>query len=94
MRVFPSARSLMQCRITPVLAAAVLAAIVFAGLPARLLAQTPGPAVRSVDPPDTDYSTGWLPNDPEVERGLPIVEHHRAFLPETSRSFESHAAGG
>ncbi len=72
----------MLCRITPVLAAAVLAAIVFAGLPARLLAQTPGPA-DIVDPPDTEYSTGWLPNDPEVERGLPMVEHHRAFLPET-----------
>ncbi len=71
----------MHCRITPVLAAVVLAAIAFAGLPATLLAQTPGPA-DIVDPPDTKYSTGWLPNDPEVERGLPMVEHHRAFLPE------------
>ncbi len=71
----------MHCRITPVLAAVVLAAIAFAGLPATLLAQTPGPA-DIVDPPDTEYSTGWLPNDPEVERGLPMVEHHRAFLPE------------
>ncbi len=83
MRVFPPARSLMQCRITPVLAAAFLAAIAIAGLPARLLAQTPGLADRGpVDPPDTAYYTGSLPNDPEVERGLPIIEHHRAFLPE------------
>ncbi len=83
MRVFPAARSLMQCRTTPMLAAAVLAAIAFAGLPATLLAQTPGPADSGpVDPPDTAYYTGSLPNDPEVERGLPIAEHHRAFLPE------------
>jgi len=82
-RVFPAARSLMQCRTTPMLAAAVLAAIAFAGLPATLLAQTAGPADSGpVDPPDTAYYTGSLPNDPEVERGLPIAEHHRAFLPE------------
>ena len=73
----------MHCGVTRVLAAAVLAAIVFAGLPATLLAQTPGPAATDlVDPPDTVYSTGGLANDPQVERGLPIIEHHRAFLPE------------
>lgn len=83
MRVFPAARSLMHCRTTPMLAAAVLAAIAFAGLPATLLAQTPGPADSGpIDPPDTAYYTGSLPNDPEVERGLPMAEHHRAFLPE------------
>ena len=81
MRVFPAVRSLMQCRITPVLAAAVVTAIALVGLPATLLAQAPGPA-DIIDPPDTEYSTGWVPNDPEVERGLPMVEHHRAFLPE------------
>ena len=73
----------MRCGVTRVLAAAVLAAIVFAGLPATLLAQTPGPtATDLVDPPDTVYSTGGQATDPQVERGLPIIEHHRAFLPE------------
>ena len=73
----------MHCGVTRVLAAAVLAAIVFAGLPARLLAQTPGPAATDlVDPPDTVYSTGGQATDPQVERGLPIIERHRAFLPE------------
>ena len=42
----------------------------------------PAPQIGPVDPPDTAYYTGSLPNDPEVERGLPIIEHHRAFLPE------------
>ena len=73
----------MYCGVTRVLAAAVLAAIAFAGLPATLLAQTPGPADTDlVDPPDTVYSTGGQATDPQVERGLPIIEHHRAFLPE------------
>ena len=49
----------MHCRITPVLAAAVLAAIAFAGLPARLLAQTPGPA-------DAVPSTRRIPPIPPV----------------------------
>lgn len=73
----------MYCGVTRVLAAVVLAAIAFVGLPARLLAQTPGPADSGpVDPPDTAYYTGSLPNDPVVERGLPIIEQYRAFLPE------------
>jgi hypothetical protein len=59
----------------------VLAAMTIPALPIVSVAQTPGP-VAIVDPPDTEYSTGWLPNDPEVERGLPTVERHRAFLPE------------
>ncbi len=73
----------MHCGVTRVLAAAVLAATALVGLPATLLAQTPGPADSGpVDPLDTVYFTGGLATDPAVERGLPIIERHRAFLPE------------
>jgi len=49
-------------------------ALMLLGFPATLQAQVP-------DPPDTEYSEGGLPNDPEYERGLVQVQRHRAFLP-------------
>jgi hypothetical protein len=49
-------------------------ALMLLGFPATLHAQVP-------DPPDTEYSEGGLPNDPEYERGLVQVQRHRAFLP-------------
>ena len=77
----------------PALAVLVLAAIAFPVLPAKLAAQTPDSAnAGPVDPPDTVYSTPVRANDPAGRaRSLPIIEHHRAFLPEQGRSFKPHA---
>ena len=60
----------------------VAAATALVGLSAVSWAQTPGPSdAGPVDPPDALYYTGSQPNDPEIERGLPVAQHHRAFLP-------------
>lgn len=57
-------------------AAAVLTAVT------ALRAQSPdGADTTGPDPPGTVYYMGALPNDPEVERSLPIAAPHRAFLP-------------
>jgi len=75
-------RRYRRIKIMPALAASALAALAIGGLPAVSAAQAPGAAnAGPVDPPNTVYSTGALPNPPEVERSLPIAEHHRAFLP-------------
>ncbi|MGO8842941.1 MAG: C1 family peptidase [Methyloceanibacter sp.] len=72
----------MDRRITSMLAAFVLAATATPWMPNTLAAQTPNPPDSDrVDPPDTVYSTGAIPEDPEVERRRSIVPHHRAFLP-------------
>lgn len=49
-------------------------ALMLLGFPATLQAQVP-------DAPDTRYSEGAQPTDPEYERSLPQVQRHRAFLP-------------
>lgn len=42
---------------------------------------TPG----AFDPPDTEYTTGDDEGiDPAIERTLPVVDRHRAFLPEAA----------
>jgi hypothetical protein len=70
----------MDWRILTVLAAFVLPATVFCCMPA--MAQAPAPADTDVvDPPDTEYFTGEIPEDPAVDRRRAIVKHHRAFLP-------------
>lgn len=75
----------MVCRIAPVLAAFVLAAMAIPCLPTTLAAQTLNPAETDrVDPPGTIYHTGLVPEDPAVERRRAIVPHHRAFLPITA----------
>jgi hypothetical protein len=54
--------------------APVYIALMLLGFPATLHAQVP-------DAPDTQYSEGGQPTDPEYERSLPQVQRHRAFLP-------------
>lgn len=72
----------MYRQITSAAVAFVLAAVANASAPIILAAQTLGPVdAVPVNPPDTVYYTGSLANDHEVERELPIAEHHRAFLP-------------
>jgi C1A family cysteine protease len=74
----------MECRVVPVLAAFVLAAMAVPCTPTTLAAQTPVPAQTDiVDQPDVVYHTGLLPEDPAVELRRSIVKHHRAFLPLT-----------
>jgi hypothetical protein len=74
----------MICRISPLLAAWVLAAMAMPCIPTILAAQTGDPApADSPDPPDIVYQTGAVPEDPAIELGRPIVKHHRAFLPLT-----------
>jgi caspase domain-containing protein/papain like protease/uncharacterized protein DUF4384 len=66
---------------------AVLAAIAVAGT--GMFGGMTGPWAQSPDasgptrpdPVDTIYTTGALPNDPEIERSLPMSQPHRAFLP-------------
>ena len=69
----------MNCRLTSVLAALVLAGIAYA--PHSLMAQAPDPADIGFDPPGTVYTFGFVPEDPVVERKRSIVQRHRAFLP-------------
>jgi C1A family cysteine protease len=72
----------MDRRIRSVLAAFVLAATAISLLPITSAAQTPNPPDSdSVDPPDTVYHTGAIPENPEVDRRRSMVQHHRAFLP-------------
>jgi C1A family cysteine protease len=74
----------MDRRITSVFAAFVLAATATPFVLNPLAAQTSNPAnADAVDPVDTVYHTGALPEEPEVERRRSIVPHHRAFLPIT-----------
>src|SRR5215472_17521287 len=54
--------------------APVYIALMLLGFPATPRAQVP-------DAPDTRYSEGGQPTDPDYERGLVQVPRHRAFLP-------------
>jgi hypothetical protein len=76
----------MECQKPGLPAAIVFAWLAVALAPSAATAQAPErlsdpDTTASVDPPDTFYQTGALENDPEVERGLPLAERHRAFLP-------------
>jgi Papain family cysteine protease/Domain of unknown function (DUF4384) len=72
----------MHCRVVPVLAAFALAAMAVPCMPIMAAAQAPGPADNAVvDPPETVYPTGAVPEDPAVERKRAIVPPHRAYLP-------------
>ena len=72
----------MQGRWGAVLAAIVVAATGMFGGMTGLWAQSPDASgATRPDPVDTVYTTGALPNDPEIERSLPMSQPHRAFLP-------------
>ena len=71
----------MQCRLAPMLAALVAAAVALPFASIELAAQTPEQADVVFDPPNTVYSFGFVPEDPVVERKRAIVPRHRAFLP-------------
>ena len=73
----------MKCRRTTVLAAFIVA-IATPCMPIVSTAQTPSAGSSDVvDPPETVYHTGAIPDPPEVEHRRSIVKHHRAFLPVT-----------
>jgi hypothetical protein len=59
----------------------VLVAIAAVCLPNSVDAQVVDSDIALFDPPETEYFTGALDTDPAIERGLPITEPHRAFLP-------------
>ena len=71
----------MRCRLTPVFAALVAATMASLFAPIASMAQAPTQTAVEVDPPDTVYQSGALPEDPVVERKRAIVARHRAFLP-------------